>query len=136
MGLELRKIATRPSLEASEAPGPSFVADLLRTARFDLRARQELLDLSRETDPSMLAEGLFAFGIRQERADHLDSAASVFAALQQNADSFGAASVGIRAGQRLDAILGRGALGNRAEFLLRRFAREAANPSALVGMAG
>ena len=104
-------------------------------------AFEEMLSLAEEGDPQLFAEGLFAWARRQEVADRLELAGGVYAAFAAR-DSAGAymlagssEALRIQAAQRIDAILGRGALGPRAEFLLRRFAREASNPVMIAGMA-
>src|SRR5262249_34849131 len=67
-----RSLASAPNL-ATAWNSLSVVQQEQIRSRIGAQALSELLDLSCETDPSMFAEGLFAFGIRQERADHLDS---------------------------------------------------------------
>ncbi len=104
----------------------------------DPALRAELRALAAETDPELFYEGLLGMGQRLERGGDLDSAVNIYAALvgavppltgdkrerplQRNAQA------------RLDAILGRGAFGPRAEFLLRNFAREASRPDMILGM--
>ncbi|MFO1462924.1 MAG: hypothetical protein U1F66_04045 [bacterium] len=94
-------------------------------------ARAELLSLAVERDPQLFGEALLNFGMRQEQAGRLDLAAQAYAALE------GPAFLGPlqpRARRRLDALFGRGAAGERAEFLLRRLAQEASDPAALFAM--
>lgn len=104
-------------------------------------ALEEMVALAGESDPQLFAEGLFAWARRQEAEDRLELAGAVYAAFSTRDTSgayfLGGTSEGLRiqAAQRVDAILGRGALGPRAEFLLRRFAREASNPVMIAGMA-
>jgi len=93
-------------------------------------AREELLSLARESDPALRSEGLLNFGVRQEQAGQLELAAAVF----QSVTNLPGGSLQARARGRLDAILGRGAFGNRAEYLLRNLAQEAADPSTLLAL--
>ncbi|MFO1463775.1 MAG: hypothetical protein U1F66_08345 [bacterium] len=94
-------------------------------------ARAEWLSLRREGDAALLAEGMLNFAQRQEREGHLEAAVEIYHEIM-------ALPVGdelrARARGRLDAVLGRGAVGARAEFLLRRLAQEAAEPSSLLAM--
>ncbi len=91
---------------------------------------EELLSLARESDAGLFYESLLDFGVRQEAGNRLDLAGSVYGLVQAQAEG----SLRERAGQRMDAILGRGAGGARAEFLLRRLAHEASEPTALFAM--
>ncbi|MFO1462447.1 MAG: hypothetical protein U1F66_01615 [bacterium] len=104
-------------------------------------AREELIDLAREGDPQLYAEALLNWARREERANRLANAGLVYQMLSQRAASgeylFPGASEALRrsAGAALDAIQGRGAMGNRLEFLGRRFAQEASDPIMIAGMA-
>ncbi|MFO1462449.1 MAG: hypothetical protein U1F66_01625 [bacterium] len=103
-------------------------------------ALQELLSIAREGDASLFAESLLGWAQRQENEDRLDAALLAYQLLSSRSAG-DASSAGIpealrrRAELRLDAVLGRGAFGARAEFLARRFAREASNPVTIAGMA-
>ncbi len=101
----------------------------MERSRGELRA--ELESLARETDPQFFFEGLLGLGMRREAAGDLEIAAELYAAVA------GAESVRPlrdRAQRRLDAVLGRGDAGPRFEFLARRFAREASDPTMLLAM--
>ncbi|MCE9626087.1 MAG: hypothetical protein K8R69_11670, partial [Deltaproteobacteria bacterium] len=104
-------------------------------------ALEELISLSAESDTELFAEALYQWAGRQEREERVDVAGMVYGMFAQRRSDGGAlvsgAPEGLRASaaRRLDAILGRGAVGPRAEFLLRRFAREASNPVMIAGMA-
>ncbi len=92
--------------------------------------REELRALEREGDPSLFLEGLLACAARREAAGDLELAAEIYA-------SVAGAIPGpyqARAQRALDAVVGRGAAGPRAEFLLRRFAEQASDPAALCAM--
>ncbi|MCC6272417.1 MAG: MBL fold metallo-hydrolase [Deltaproteobacteria bacterium] len=93
--------------------------------------RRELAALGAETDPSLFFESLLNFGIRQERDGRLDISAEVFAAI---VGAVRERPLQRRAERELDALIGRGALGPRAEFLLRNLARQASEPGALFAM--
>ncbi|MCC6273263.1 MAG: hypothetical protein IT572_07320 [Deltaproteobacteria bacterium] len=100
-------------------------------------AREELRALARETDPDLFLQGLLACAARREAAGDLELAAELYSAVEQHAAAAGALREGPlrnRAQGALDAIVGRGAAGPRAEFLLRRFAEQASDPAALFAM--
>lgn len=124
-----------PPREASGAPGSPLPEERERVleglAFRDTALRAELRALGHETDRDLFYEGLLGMGQRLERAGDLESAAKVYAAV---AEAEHVPSLRIRAQARLDAILGRGAFGPRAEFLLRHFVREASRPDMILGM--
>jgi len=95
-------------------------------------ALQELASLGRETDRPLYFESLHHLARSLRDQDHLEAAQATLAFLAESGSADSALAGRARAD--LDAILGRGAFGARFEFLARRFAREAANPSMLVGM--
>ncbi|MFO1463413.1 MAG: hypothetical protein U1F66_06520 [bacterium] len=108
--------------------GPEGIAPLLSAGR-----RAELQALAKEADPQLFAQELFSFASRLESEQGVEAAARIYAALA------GAAGPGLEALQakaqnRLDAILGRGAFGGRAEFLFRRLAKDATDPKTIVPM--
>ncbi|MDL1873484.1 hypothetical protein FBR05_14985, partial [Deltaproteobacteria bacterium PRO3] len=97
---------------------------------------RELEALGRETDPEIFYRDLMNFGRRLEAAQP-ELAAELYSAVLQEAPAVGALREGplrTRAQEGLDAILGCGALGPRAEVLLRRLTREALEPSTLFAM--
>jgi len=116
----------------------------------------ELASLGREDDPELFLEGLLAFARRQEAAGRLEAAAGLYAEIvganlrphsRREDEASGGFAPGqgrggrtqssllqVRAQEHLDALVGRGAAGPRAEFLLRRLAHEATEPSTLVAM--
>lgn len=134
-GLRLGRRSSETSDFDAEAALEEIFGPALRrdSAASGLNAAQraELLSLSRERDASLFWDGLLGFAQRQEAAGALDLAARVYTGI------VGAEHVQplrIRAQERLDAITGRGAVGPRAEFLLRRLAHEASEPTALLAM--
>ncbi|MCC6272022.1 MAG: hypothetical protein IT572_01025 [Deltaproteobacteria bacterium] len=100
--------------------------------------------MSRERDPGLRAEGMLALARREAAAGRLEAAAELYAVVAQEADAVGAAPpltgdkrerpLRIRAQEGLDAISGRGAIGPRAEFLLRNLARQSSDPAMLFAM--
>ncbi|MCC6273642.1 MAG: helix-turn-helix transcriptional regulator [Deltaproteobacteria bacterium] len=123
---------SRPSPEGSALIAALLAEPSLRQ-ELDETARSELRALDGESDPQLFFEGLLAFASRLEQDERLAAASTVYTAAAGAAPDQAQQA---RARTRLDAILGRGALGPRAEFLLRRLAREASSPAMLVGMAG
>ncbi|MCE9626148.1 MAG: hypothetical protein K8R69_11985 [Deltaproteobacteria bacterium] len=113
-------VSTQPSPFRPNFHGPSQASD-----------REEWNSLSQETDPQLRSEAMLQFARRQEESDHFDTAAAVYGSLLETAPEAGMRE---RARGRLDAMLGRGDLGSRAEFLMRRFARQASDPSTLLAM--
>ncbi len=96
-----------------------------RAAAAELRAIEE------EGDPEFFSRQLLNLGGRLEAAGRIELAAELYAAVARDSGPLGAGqvpSLRIRAQASLDALLGRGALGPRAEFLLRRLTREATDP--------
>lgn len=102
---------------------------------------EELLSISRERDPRLFAESLLQWAQREEVANRIPAAGLVYQFLsQRNADGEFLLpgvpeAMRNRATARLDAIQGRGAVGNRIEFLGRRLAQEASDPVMIAGMA-
>ncbi len=90
----------------------------------------EFLALASEENSEIFFEGLWALGRRMEAADRLDLAQAIYQAVAGEDP----ANPHTRAQARLDTILGIGEGPGRAEFLLRRVARDAMEPSALFGM--
>ncbi len=93
--------------------------------------RRELAALGAEPDPSLFFESLLNFGIRKERDGGLEAAAEVYAVV---VGAVRERPLQRRAERELNALLGRGALGPRAEFLLRNLAHQASEPGALFAM--
>lgn len=96
--------------------------------------REELRALAQESDSALFFEGLMGFAGRQEQAGRPEFAAEIYSVLL--ADSGHPNPQQTLARERLNAILGRGAFGARAEHLLRHFAQQASDPAALFAMGG
>ncbi len=118
--------------------------------------RRELESLTRETDDHLYLEGLFTLALREERAGRVDIAAELYAEivganlgphrappvrerwgvapLHDGGGRTQGSPLRQRAQRALDAILGRGAAGPRAEFLLRGLAQQASDPAAIFAM--
>jgi len=90
-------------------------------------ASQELNHLATETDPLLREEGLLNLAAREESAGNIQSALELYSAVTET-------SLQRRAQRRIEALLGRGSLGDRAEILLRDLSREASNPASLISM--
>ncbi|MCC6272996.1 MAG: hypothetical protein IT572_05975 [Deltaproteobacteria bacterium] len=95
-------------------------------------ARAEWESIQRGTNPELYFEEVLAFGARQELEQRLEIAAEVYSRLLREAGDYPA--ILRRARERLDAVQGRGNWAPRAEFLLRRLAQEASEPTALFAM--
>jgi len=98
-------------------------------------AAAEWTSLASESDPQLRAEGLLSLGARQENEGNFGAAAAVYASIADLPDT---SSLQERARERLAVLQGGGSLGGRSEWLLRRLASEAADPSMLfaMGLAG
>ncbi len=94
---------------------------------------EEFLSLAEEPNSEMFHSGLLNLGMRLEASDRLEAAAAVYQALGA-AETGAAASIVQRAETQLGAMRGVGSSGARAEFLLRRLARETTEPATLFGM--
>ncbi len=119
------------------APRSEGVFDARASRRFGAAAAAELRSLAREGDAGLRAEGLLALARREEAAGRVEAAAELYAGVVQEADALAAGQVQplrTRAQASLDAILGRGAVGPRAEFLLRNLAQQASDPTMLFAM--
>lgn len=106
-------------------------------AHLGASAQAEVRSISRETDSALAAESWLAFAQRQEAAGEIESAAEVYAALQSTPDvsEVGNATwISRRAQERLRVLAGGGRMGDRFEFLARRFAAQAADPAMIAGM--
>ncbi len=98
---------------------------------------EEFLSLASETDPRMFASGMLNLGMRLEHGDHLEMASAIYSFLataQPSIPSTDLHQTRESAQARLDAMTGVGSSGLRAEFLTRRLAREAMEPTTLFGM--
>ncbi len=115
---------------------PEISAILSQLPRDASVLRRELECLARERDPELRGEGLLALARRQEAEGRLEAASELYAAVVREADAGGGRerSLRTRAQAHLDAILGRGAVGPRAEFLLRNLAQQAGDPAMLFAM--
>lgn len=115
----------------SEFSAGSVVASLRSIPGLSTGDRAELQALAGEGDESLFWEGVLGLARRMEAGHREGAAVEVYAA------SLGALREGPlqrRFQAQLDAVLGRGASGPRAEFLLRRFAAESSDPAALLAL--
>ncbi|HEX5032979.1 MAG TPA: hypothetical protein VFW62_00740, partial [bacterium] len=87
--------------------------------------------LTRELDPELRGEGLLSLAGRQERS-RPDAAIELYHEILQNPAI--PASIRDRAQRRVNAQLGQGNIGDRAEVLFSRFTQEATEPTMLLAM--
>ncbi len=95
---------------------------------------QELKSLAGETNPDVFYHGLLNLGIRFEHAVRLEAAAAIYQALVSEAVVSLPSEIQARARTHWEAISGIGASGARLEFLFGRLAREALEPTTLLGL--
>ncbi|MFO1462851.1 MAG: hypothetical protein U1F66_03675 [bacterium] len=98
-------------------------------------ALAEYRSIQRESDPELRGEALLSLAIRQEQNGNLLGAAELYQGIASGDAGEVSAGLRRRAAERRDALAGTGSFGLRAEFLARRLAQEATDPSALLGMA-
>jgi predicted metal-dependent enzyme (double-stranded beta helix superfamily) len=96
---------------------------------------RELRSLSRESDGELLGEGLLQIGRRVSNREQAELGREIYSWLVAEGRSRGVgASVLARAHEELELLEGRGTFGRRAERFIGRFAHDATEPSALLGM--
>ncbi len=120
----------------SEFSARSVAASLRSVPGLSAGDRAELQALAGEGDEALFWEGLLHLGMRLEAGHREGAAVEVYASAVGALSPFtGEGRILQRRFQtRLDAILGRGEWGPRAEFLLRRLATEASDPAALLAL--
>ncbi len=118
---------------ASRAQAP------LRSERLDQAILPKICDkalssewsqIQRESDPELRSQGLWNAATREELRGNLAFASEVYVWLSEHGN--GAARE--KARERLALLEGQGAFGQRAEHLLRGFARDASDPAMLLAM--
>ncbi|MCC6272712.1 MAG: hypothetical protein IT572_04540 [Deltaproteobacteria bacterium] len=139
------RFGSRPSQDKQNFPfdDPQGGYARLRDLPWSPAQTRQLDALSRETDPEILYRDLVNFG-RQLEAAQPELAAELYSAVLQETPAVGAVPpltgdkrerpLRTRAQEHLDAILGRGAFGPRAEFLLRNLAQQSSDPAMLSAM--
>ncbi|MFO1464027.1 MAG: carbonic anhydrase [bacterium] len=100
-------------------------------AHFSTAALRELQDLEGETDSELRQAGLWSLAQRLEQEERLAGAADLYGEL---AGEGGLSGFPERARKRLELLQGNGGFGPRAEIFLRRLARDATSPTAIVAM--
>ena len=98
--------------------------------RFDSASQAELISLLREVDPELFHRGVLRFAGVQESRGQVTNAALLYRSLSQRADGDTLAL----ARRRLAVLHGSGEMGERAEFLVSHFIREASDPAPLLAM--
>jgi len=91
----------------------------------------EILSVATNREPNFLWEDVLALGIRLKQGGQFARAATLFQALSQD---FIPETLRQKATRELDAMLGKGSAGMRAEFLLSRFSQEATDYRMIVPM--
>ncbi len=95
--------------------------------------RAEFEDVLREQDPQLLVEGLQSLARRAGAQDQIQFAASIYHAM---AEAPGVPEeLRLLANRGFEALQGGGSFGERSEFFLRHFLRQASDPKLLLGMA-
>ncbi|MCE9625173.1 MAG: hypothetical protein K8R69_06955, partial [Deltaproteobacteria bacterium] len=102
-----------------------------RLGATDEPLRAALASLSHERDSEGFFEAIYEIGKDLEDEGRVELAATLY---QSIAEALPDAGVARRSRSRLDAILGRGAVLPRAEFLGRRFAETSSDPVTLTAM--
>ncbi|MFO1463614.1 MAG: hypothetical protein U1F66_07525 [bacterium] len=129
----------------SDAVTPSWLPKGMGTA-----AQRELQSILRERDPGLLGESLSSFAARLEQGGQYEAAAQLYARLAEAPGQEAASGAQVaepfspfenipdefrrRARTRLDALVGRGGFGPRAELLMRSFAGQASDPRVILPM--
>lgn len=135
---ELLRLAGGISTHRSEGESIHAVSlqELSRDPSLPMTSQNELTSLARETEPELLAEGLYRWARREERADRFGSAMRAYELLNAGAAGL-EVSAGLRArvSDRVAVLSGGGNFGDRVEHLSQRFVLEASNPTAIAGMA-
>ncbi len=125
-----RRLSHQPP--ASGAIPPLLHERMERTRQtLNPQFQTELEDLTREPIPEIYYQGLLSFSQRLQDQGKPEAAAEIYANLVQSPLS---PEIQQRAGQRLDALLGKGSVGPRAEVLLRDFSAAATNYRLIVPM--
>ncbi|KAB2841799.1 hypothetical protein F9K50_03295 [bacterium] len=91
----------------------------------------EIFSIAKERDLAQFLQALFQVAHTLENNERLPAASALYSALASLSE---ASPLRDRARARLDAVLGRGEPGARAEFLLRRLAGQSTEPCGLFGM--
>lgn len=116
----------------SRGQSASFATRGLDTIAWGESALREIDSLARESDSELYQQGLLGLAQRLVKQDRYDPALRLFHFIQDHSSN--SPSLAAKAGREIDAIEGRGAVGGRVEFSLRRISKEAASPSLLLGM--
>ncbi|MDL1871844.1 hypothetical protein FBR05_06530 [Deltaproteobacteria bacterium PRO3] len=107
-------------------------------AIFGRAALAELAELAREGDDSLFAAGVLNLAGRLQAEDRLEAAAELYAvvagAVPPLTGDKRERPLQARAQRHLDGLHGKGTFEYRAEFLLRRLAKDATHPSSILAM--
>ncbi len=120
------------------ADRPVFPYTFENEASFGRAAMAELAALAREGDDSLFAAGVLNLARRLEAEDRLEAAAELYAvaagAVLPLTGDKRERPLQANAQRHLDGLQGKGTFGSRAEFLLRRLAKDAMHPSSILAM--
>ena len=118
------------------ARGPSVQIEAQLGSRISATLRAELNSLGAESDPELWASGMLHLAERMERRGQSAEALLLLENLRAlGAELSGpAAHILARAERRRQALLGGGKVGDRAELLISRFAKESTDPAALASL--
>jgi len=123
--------AEAPSLGPADPPRLSPQQEKSLSKLLGGTGLSEWQDLARESDTELFFGGLLRLADRLEDSGRPCAAMALYQGLSDQREI---PEIGKAAQRRLDAIEGKGALGPRAEFLLKRFARDATEPAGLLAM--
>jgi len=116
-----------PAESPRTLPFSELAAELEMSPSLNIQMRK----LAEETDPEIFGRELFSLAIREERRGDAELSAKLLAWLAES----GEGEARRQARDHLDAALGKGGFGRRAEHLLDGFAKEASDPATLAAMA-
>ncbi len=127
MKLPMDPMRLFPAESPRPLPFSEFAAELEWSPSLNMQMRK----LAEETDPEIFGRELLSLAIREERRGDAGLSAKLLAWLAEN----GEGEARRQARDHLDAALGKGGFGRRAEHLLDGFAKEASDPATLAAMA-
>ncbi len=127
MKLPMDPMRLFPAESPRTLPFSELAAELEMSPSLNIQMRK----LAEETDPEIFGRELFSLAIREERRGDAELSAKLLAWLAES----GEGEARRQARDHLDAALGKGGFGRRAEHLLDGFAKEASDPATLAAMA-
>ncbi|HKY62501.1 MAG TPA: hypothetical protein VJR29_03700 [bacterium] len=115
------------------ARGPSLQIEARLGSRISATLRAELTSLAAESDPELWAAAMLHLAERMERRGQSAEALLLLENLGARGSELpsSAAAILAKAERRRQALLGGGRIGDRAELLIGRFAKESTDPATL-----